>query len=84
MLNLLGGKDMVEPANVVDLSVPARDEGSSTACERPVQSIGLRPEVIERGGDDSMDVLRSIHIGLGMRGERSLRSNPFRSAAFSL
>ena len=73
VLDLGGGKDAIEPADVVDFSVPARDEGPPTPCEGSVQTIGLRPEVVERGGGRSTQQKRSVHVGLEMRREEGLR-----------
>ena len=83
VLNLGDGKDMIEPSNVVDFSVPARDKGSSTACERSVQAIGLRPEVVEGGGNSPTQLKRSVRVGLDRRREKGLRPGRSRSVAFS-
>ena len=83
VLDLGERKDVVEPSDVVDFSVPARNVGSSTSSERAVQTIGSRPEIVVGWGDRSIQLKRAVHVGLEMRGERGLRSGRFRSVAFS-
>lgn len=83
MLNLREGKHVIEPSDVVDFSVPARNEGSAAPSKGSVQSIGFRPKIVVGGSNRSTQMERSVDVGLERRGEKTLRSDQFRSDAFS-
>lgn len=71
MLNLREGKHVIEPSDVVDFSVPARNEGSAAPSKGSVQSIGFRPEIVVGGSNRSTQMERSVNVGLERRGEKT-------------